>query len=243
MIEQLYVAPAWIGRGLGRRLVELAKERRPAGLDLYCFAVNAGPARFYERMGFAAVAVRRRQPATRSGSRTSATRGARPRDDVPSSPRPSRTVALRGRHADRRVPVRDRAAAGARPRRGRRPHDVPGPRAAAGATLHARGHRPARPRRVGRHPAVRHRARVRGRRRRRLGAGARRRRPRRRLRALVRRPMRPRRGAAHRRHRAGDLVRGRPDPARASATATRPWPRSSPPSPTRAGTRRSSRRS
>ena len=55
MIEQLYVAPAWIGHGLGRRLVALAKEHRPTGLDLYCFVVNARARRFYERMGFAAV--------------------------------------------------------------------------------------------------------------------------------------------------------------------------------------------
>jgi len=57
MIEQLYVAPAWIGRGLGRRLVEFAMDRRPAGLDLFCFVVNAGARGFYERMGFVAVAV------------------------------------------------------------------------------------------------------------------------------------------------------------------------------------------
>ena len=57
MIEQLYVAPAWIGRGLGRRLVEFAMERRPAGLDLFCFVVNAGARAFYERMGFTAVSV------------------------------------------------------------------------------------------------------------------------------------------------------------------------------------------
>ena len=55
-IEQLYVAPAWIGRGLGRRLVALARERRPAGLDLYCFAVNRRARRFYERQGFTPVA-------------------------------------------------------------------------------------------------------------------------------------------------------------------------------------------
>ena len=55
MIEQLYVAPAWIGRGLGRRFVTLARERRPAGLDLFCFAVNANGRAFYERVGFTAV--------------------------------------------------------------------------------------------------------------------------------------------------------------------------------------------
>jgi len=56
MIEQLYVAPAWIGRGLGRRLVALARERRPAGLDLFCFAVNSNARRFYEGQGFTPVA-------------------------------------------------------------------------------------------------------------------------------------------------------------------------------------------
>ena len=56
MFEQLYIAPDWIGRGLGRRLIELAKERRPAGLDLHCFAMNGRARRFYERHGFEAVA-------------------------------------------------------------------------------------------------------------------------------------------------------------------------------------------
>lgn len=56
MIEQLYVAPPWIGRGLGRRFLALAKERRPAGLDLYCFAVNTNARRFYERAGFEPIA-------------------------------------------------------------------------------------------------------------------------------------------------------------------------------------------
>jgi GNAT superfamily N-acetyltransferase len=54
-VEQLYVAPDWIGRGAGRRLMELAKERRPAGLELFCFAVNGPARRFYERNGFAPV--------------------------------------------------------------------------------------------------------------------------------------------------------------------------------------------
>jgi GNAT superfamily N-acetyltransferase len=54
-VEQLYVLPGWIGRGLGRRFVELAKTRRPAGLDLWCFQVNAGARRFYERNAFVPV--------------------------------------------------------------------------------------------------------------------------------------------------------------------------------------------
>jgi GNAT superfamily N-acetyltransferase len=56
MVEQLYVAPAWIGRGIGSRLMDHAKARRPDGLDLYCFQVNTRARRFYERHGFVAVA-------------------------------------------------------------------------------------------------------------------------------------------------------------------------------------------
>jgi GNAT superfamily N-acetyltransferase len=56
MLEQLYVAPEWIGRGVGRRFVDLAKGRRPAGLDLYCFQANSRARHFYEREGFQAIA-------------------------------------------------------------------------------------------------------------------------------------------------------------------------------------------
>ncbi len=56
MVEQLYVAPDWIGRGVGSRLLELAKARRPDGLDLYCFLTNERARTFYERRGFQAVA-------------------------------------------------------------------------------------------------------------------------------------------------------------------------------------------
>jgi pimeloyl-ACP methyl ester carboxylesterase/GNAT superfamily N-acetyltransferase len=56
MVEQLYVTPGWIGRGVGDRLVSLAKGRRPEGLDLYCFEVNAFARRFYERRGFVPIA-------------------------------------------------------------------------------------------------------------------------------------------------------------------------------------------
>ena len=54
-LDQLYLAPGWTGRGIGRRLVELAKQQRPAGLDLFTFQVNDGARRFYERHGFVAV--------------------------------------------------------------------------------------------------------------------------------------------------------------------------------------------
>ena len=52
MLDQLYVAQDWTDRGIGTRLVELAKRRRPAGLDLYTLQVNANARRFYERRGF-----------------------------------------------------------------------------------------------------------------------------------------------------------------------------------------------
>ncbi|MGY0490082.1 N-acetyltransferase family protein [Streptomyces sp. WG-D5] len=53
-LDQLYLAPAWQGRGIGGRLVDLAKQRRPAGLTLWTFQVNAPARRFYERHGFVA---------------------------------------------------------------------------------------------------------------------------------------------------------------------------------------------
>ena len=55
MVEHLYVAPGWTGRGIGSHLLALAKERRPGGLDLWTFQVNTGARRFYERHGFVEV--------------------------------------------------------------------------------------------------------------------------------------------------------------------------------------------
>jgi GNAT superfamily N-acetyltransferase len=55
LVEQLYVEPGWTGRGIGAGLIELAKQRRPAGLELFTFQVNDGARRFYERHGFNAV--------------------------------------------------------------------------------------------------------------------------------------------------------------------------------------------
>lgn len=51
-VDQLYLAPAWRGRGLGDRFLTLAKERFPAGLDLWTFQINTPAHRFYERHGF-----------------------------------------------------------------------------------------------------------------------------------------------------------------------------------------------
>jgi GNAT superfamily N-acetyltransferase len=55
MLDQLYVTPGWTGRGIGGRLIDLAKSRRPGGLDLYTFQVNRGARRFYEHHGFVEV--------------------------------------------------------------------------------------------------------------------------------------------------------------------------------------------
>ena len=51
-VEHLYVAPGHTGSGIGSRLIELAKERQPSGLQLWTFQVNSGARRFYERHGF-----------------------------------------------------------------------------------------------------------------------------------------------------------------------------------------------
>jgi ribosomal protein S18 acetylase RimI-like enzyme len=56
-IDQLYVDPGWHGRGIGSRLVEVAKHERPDGLRLYTFQVNERARRFYERHGFVVAAL------------------------------------------------------------------------------------------------------------------------------------------------------------------------------------------
>ena len=55
LLDQLYLAPGWARRGIGSRLIALAKARRPDGLDLYTFEVNANARRFYEWHGFVKV--------------------------------------------------------------------------------------------------------------------------------------------------------------------------------------------
>jgi GNAT superfamily N-acetyltransferase len=54
-LDQLYLEPGRRGRGIGNRFVALAKERQPAGLQLWTFQVNEPARRFYERHGFVAV--------------------------------------------------------------------------------------------------------------------------------------------------------------------------------------------
>lgn len=54
-LDQLYVDPSWQGCRIGHRLVELAKQRCPAGLALWTFQVNGPAQRFYQRRGFVAV--------------------------------------------------------------------------------------------------------------------------------------------------------------------------------------------
>lgn len=54
-LDQLYVVPAAQGTGIGRALVEHAKERSDGVLDLWAFQRNARARRFYESAGFIAV--------------------------------------------------------------------------------------------------------------------------------------------------------------------------------------------
>lgn len=46
-LDRLYLDPAWQGQGIGGRLVDLAKQRRPSGLTLWTFQVNEAARRFY----------------------------------------------------------------------------------------------------------------------------------------------------------------------------------------------------
>ena len=54
-IDQLYLHPSAVGRGIGSRLIESAKHSFGSPIRLYTFQDNAGARRFYERHGFRAI--------------------------------------------------------------------------------------------------------------------------------------------------------------------------------------------
>jgi GNAT superfamily N-acetyltransferase len=51
-LDQLYLLPGYYRRGLGRRLVEVAKQQCSGRLHLYTFRCNARARVFYEAQGF-----------------------------------------------------------------------------------------------------------------------------------------------------------------------------------------------
>jgi GNAT superfamily N-acetyltransferase len=55
-IDQLYLLPAWVGRGIGTRLFELARSKLLLPIRLYTFQCNQSARNFYERRGFEAIA-------------------------------------------------------------------------------------------------------------------------------------------------------------------------------------------
>ena len=51
-IDQLYMLPEAVGKGIGAQFVAMAKEKLEAPIRLYTFQENVGARRFYERHGF-----------------------------------------------------------------------------------------------------------------------------------------------------------------------------------------------
>jgi GNAT superfamily N-acetyltransferase len=76
-LDQLYLLPDRTRRGIGSRLLELAKAQRPGGLGLFTFQVNRRARAFYERHGFVVeylgdgASNEERQPDVRYGWRPS----------------------------------------------------------------------------------------------------------------------------------------------------------------------------
>ena len=54
-IDQLYLLPGWVGRGIGTRLLELARGSLAPPVRLYTFECNRAARHFYERRGFRAI--------------------------------------------------------------------------------------------------------------------------------------------------------------------------------------------
>lgn len=51
-LDQLYLRRGSTGQGLGKLLLDFAKEQSPTCLELFTFQVNTGARRFYAREGF-----------------------------------------------------------------------------------------------------------------------------------------------------------------------------------------------
>jgi len=51
LLDQLFVLPAWQGRGVGGLLFDDIKRLRPSGFTLYTFEKNHAARRFYEHRG------------------------------------------------------------------------------------------------------------------------------------------------------------------------------------------------
>jgi GNAT superfamily N-acetyltransferase len=54
-IDHLYLLPTHYRRGIGTKLIAMAKELHPENLTLYAFAVNTRARVFYEHHGFVAI--------------------------------------------------------------------------------------------------------------------------------------------------------------------------------------------
>ncbi len=55
-VDQMYVHPSFVDRGVGTRMLVCALAALPPPVRLYTFQANAGARRFYERHGFEAIA-------------------------------------------------------------------------------------------------------------------------------------------------------------------------------------------
>jgi ribosomal protein S18 acetylase RimI-like enzyme len=53
-VDHLYIAPSYQGRGIGDKLLAMAKESHPDGLTLWTFQRNARARQFYEARSFVA---------------------------------------------------------------------------------------------------------------------------------------------------------------------------------------------
>ena len=60
-VEHLYVSPQFQDHGVGKKLLDKAKELSPGGLKLWVFEENSGAIKFYEREGFRLIKKRNKE--------------------------------------------------------------------------------------------------------------------------------------------------------------------------------------